>query len=89
MVLTQRFMPRFAGESYFGDMVRTSGARYNSHMWLIPSPNEVTMLTVCPSGHERTLTYDERTPERDWTLTCPLCGREHRLILPEIRRSDL
>ena len=48
-----------------------------------------TILTVCPKGHERTLTYDERTPEQDWTLTCPLCGAEHRLVLPEILRSDL
>ena len=52
-------------------------------------PGQTTFLTECPRGHERTITVDQRTPERDWTLTCPLCGGEHRVVAPEILRSDL
>jgi hypothetical protein len=62
-------------------------------MWrsgtLVWRPGETTFLTECPMGHERTITVDQRTPEQDWTLTCPLCGGEHRLVAPEILRSDL
>ena len=67
--------------------------RYNRVMWLATAltgrSSQVTVLTACPKGHERIITYDDRTPEQDWTLTCPLCGAEHRLFLPEILRSDL
>lgn len=52
-------------------------------------PGQTTFLTECPMGHERTITVDQRTPEQDWTLTCPLCGGEHRILAPEILRSDL
>ena len=48
-----------------------------------------TVVTECPMGHERTITYDQRTPEQEWTLTCPLCGGEHHMLAPEILCSDL
>ena len=48
-----------------------------------------TILTECPKGHERTITFDERTPEQEWILTCPLCGAEHEIVAPQILRSDL
>ncbi|MGH9522815.1 MAG: hypothetical protein ACRD3E_09815 [Terriglobales bacterium] len=48
-----------------------------------------TFITSCHMGHERSLTVDERTPMQDWTLTCPLCGDEHRLRAPQIVGSDI
>ncbi len=51
--------------------------------------NRVTVLTECPKGHERAITCDKRTPKQDWTLACPLCGAEHRIVVPQILRSDL
>jgi hypothetical protein len=49
---------------------------------------QVIVLTECPRGHERELTVNEDTPERWWTLTCPLCAAEHQLLLPEIVAAE-
>ncbi len=62
-------------------------------MWLTTAllwqSNRKTVVTECPMGHERTITFDQRTPAQEWTLTCPLCGVEHQLQAPLILRSDL
>lgn len=62
-------------------------------MWLTTAllwhTRKSTVVTECPMGHERTITFDQRTPEQEWTLSCPICGGEHQLIAPEILRSDL
>ena len=62
-------------------------------MWLTAAlpwhPSTITVVTACPMGHERTITLKRRTPEQDWTLTCPLCGGQHQIVAPEIVRSDL
>lgn len=47
-----------------------------------------TTLTECPLGHERLITFEPGTPEREWTLTCPLCGEEKNIVLPEIVKAD-
>ena len=47
-----------------------------------------TTLTECPLGHERLITFEPGTPEREWTLTCPLCGEEKNIFLPEIVKAD-
>ncbi len=49
---------------------------------------QATTLTQCPMGHERLITFLPGTPEREWTLTCPLCGEERQVVLPEIVKAD-
>jgi hypothetical protein len=47
-----------------------------------------TSLTECPQGHERWITFLPDTPKREWTLTCPLCGEEKQIVLPQIVKAD-
>lgn len=86
-------MSRGVGPLTFRDVVSAAGRGQTSLMWLttvLPFRSSIkVMLTECPKGHERTLTIDQRQPEREWTLTCPLCGGEHSIVAPEILRSDL
>ena len=49
---------------------------------------QATTLTECPKGHERWVTFQSGTPEREWTLICPLCGEEKKIVLPEIIKAD-
>ena len=49
---------------------------------------QATTLTECPMGHERWVTYQAGTPEREWVLICPLCGEEKKIVLPEILKAD-
>ena len=60
-------------------------------MWMamLFSPTSKTFITACHMGHERSITVDQNTPMQDWTLTCPLCGDEHRLRAPQIIASDI
>lgn len=75
----------------FGDVFSGRETDYNSAMWMamLFSHASKTFITSCHMGHERSLTVDERTPEQDWTLTCPLCGDVHYLRAPQIIASDL
>jgi hypothetical protein len=49
---------------------------------------QATTLTACPKGHERWITYQPGTPEREWTLICPFCNEEQQIVLPEIVKAD-
>ncbi len=50
--------------------------------------NKITVVTECPCGHERLLTLRKDSPEQWWALTCPICGAEHQLLLPEIIAAE-
>ncbi len=55
---------------------------------LMAAPATTIVITVCPKGHERCVTVLEESPECSWTLTCPLCGEEQEIVLPEIVSAD-
>ncbi len=57
--------------------------RYN-----IVMATQAITIAECPMGHERLITFLPGTPEREWTLTCPLCGEERQIVLPEIVKAD-
>ncbi len=56
-------------------------------MFLLTAKKE-TVVTECPCGHERLLTLLKNSAEQWWTLTCPICGAEHELFLPEIIAAE-
>ena len=71
------------GNLPFRDAAPGAFQRYNSGM-----ATQATTLTECPKGHERWVTFQAGTPEREWVLICPLCGEERRIVLPEIVKAD-
>ncbi len=56
-------------------------------MFLLTAKKE-TVITECPCGHERLLTLLKNSAEQWWTLTCPICGAEHQLFLPQIIAAE-